>query len=179
MSELVLKMSMSLDGFVARADGSNDWIGATYTDDAADWTVETLSGPHAHVVGATTYRAMADHWPHSDAPFAPPMNNLPKIVFSASDLDATWGPVRMCDGDLVDEIASLKDEHTDGYLLAHGGAKFVRSLVRARLIDEYRLLVHPVVLGSGLSIFDEALDLKHVSSTTFRGGTTAHVLRPR
>jgi dihydrofolate reductase len=72
-------------------------------------------------------------------------------------------------------ITRLKRERSDGYLLAHGGARFARSLVEAGLIDEYRLLIHPVVLGAGERIFLAPLAIDPVSTTVFSGGSVAHV----
>src|SRR4029077_1924817 len=126
MSTLVLKMSMSLDGYVARTDGSNDWIFPSYSDDATAWTVDTLRHASAHLMGSTTYRGMAAHWPNDDSPFAAPMNSIPKIVFSATMRNSIWDETTFIDGDLATAIAELKQQQADGYLLAHGGARFVR-----------------------------------------------------
>ena len=78
MASLVLKMSVSLDGYVAAIDGSGDWVAAGGSDDALGWTVETVSNAGAHLMGATTYAAMAAHWPGDSGPFAKPMNEIPK-----------------------------------------------------------------------------------------------------
>jgi dihydrofolate reductase len=177
MSTLVLKMSMSLDGYVARTDGSNDWIFPSYSADATAWTVDTLSHASAHLMGSNTYRGMATHWPNDDSAFAAPMNSIPKIVFSATMHDSIWGDTTFIDGDLATAIAELKQQQTDGYLLAHGGAQFVRSLCRTGLIDEVRLLVHPVVLGSGERIFPEPMNLDPITTTPFSSGAVGHVCR--
>ena len=87
------------------------------------------------------------------------MNSIPKIVFSATMHDSIWDETTFVNGDLATAIAELKQQQTDGYLLAHGGARLVRSLCRTGLIDEVRLLVHPVVLGSGERIFPEPMEL--------------------
>ena len=84
MASLVLKMSVSLDGYVAPLDGSTEWVAAGRSDDGARWTVETLSNAGAHLVGATTYAGWATYWPGASGPFAKPMNEIPKVVFSDS-----------------------------------------------------------------------------------------------
>jgi dihydrofolate reductase len=178
MTELVLKMSISLDGYVARPDGSNDWIFPSYTPDATAWTVETLRGAGAHVMGSVTYRAMAAHWPHDTSDFAAPMNDTPKVVFSETMTASEWGDTRFISGELAEGIATLKKDRAPDYLLAHGGAGFVRSLCRTGLIDEIRLLVHPVILGEGERIFLDPMDLTTVATKAFSGGAVAHVLRP-
>src|SRR5215208_4208418 len=143
MASLVLKMSVSLDGYVAPIDGSTDWIAAGRSDDGASWTVETLSNAGAHLMGATTYAGWAAYWPGASGPFAKPMNEIPKVVFSNSLASADWGETTIAAGDLAEAITRLKQERSGGYLLAHGGARFARSLVETGLIDEYRLVIHP------------------------------------
>ena len=175
MAPLILKMSVSLDGFVAPTDGSADWVAAGRSEDGARWTVETLSNAGAHLMGATTYAAMASHWPGDSGPFAKPMNEIPKVVFSDSLASADWGETTIATGDLAEAVTRLKQERSGGYLLAHGGVRFARSLVATGLIDEYRLAVHPVVLGAGERIFRAPLTLEPVSTTVFSGGAVAHV----
>src|SRR6188768_1289438 len=175
MASLVLKMSMSLDGYVAPSDGSADWVAAGRSEDGAGWTVETLSNAGAHLIGATTYAAWATYWPGAAGPFAKPMNDIPKVVFSDSLASADWGETTIAAGDLAEAITRLKQQHSDGYLLAHGGVRFARSLVETGLIDEYRLVVHPVVLGAGERLFRTPLTLEPASTTVFSGGAVAHV----
>jgi dihydrofolate reductase len=175
MASLVLKMSVSLDGYVAPLDGSTDWTAAGRSDDGLRWTVETVNNAGAHLIGATTYAAWATYWPNASGPLAKPMNEIPKIVFSNSLTSADWDETTIATGDLADAITRVKQEHSGGYLLAHGGARFARSLVETGLIDEYRLVVHPVVLGAGERIFHAPLTLKPTSTTVFSGGAVAHV----
>ena len=175
MASLVLKMSVSLDGYVAPMDGSTDWIAAGGSDDARSWSVETVSNACAHLVGAATYAVWAGYWPGASGPFAKPMNEIPKVVFSDSLGSAGWGETTIATGDLAEAITRLKRERSGGYLLAHGGVRFARSLVGTGLIDEYRLAIHPVVLGAGERIFLAPLTIEPVSTTVFSGGAVAHV----
>ena len=142
-------MSFSLDGYVAPVDGSTDWVAAGRSADGARWTVETLSNAGKHLVGATTYKSWASYWPGASGPFAKAMNEIPKAVFSNSLASADSGEATIAAGDLSEAITRLKQERSDGYLLAHGRVRFARSLAETGLIDEYRLVVHPVVLGAG------------------------------
>ena len=175
MAALVLKMSVSLDGYVAPLDGSTEWVAAGRSDDGARWTVEILSNAGAHLVGATTYAGWASYWPGASGPFAKPMNEIPKVVFSDSLAAADWGETTIAAGDLAEAVTRLKQEYADGYLLAHGGVRFARSLVATGLIDEYRLVVHPVVLGAGERLFDAPLTVEPISTIAFSGGAVAHV----
>jgi dihydrofolate reductase len=175
MASLVLKMSVSLDGYVAPLDGSTDWIAAGRSDDGLRWTVETVSNAGAHLMGAATYAGWAGYWPSASGPLAEPMNEIPKVVFSNSLASADWGETTIAAGDLAEAITRLKRERSDGYLLAHGGTRFARSLVATGLIDEYRLVVHPTVLGAGERIFLAPLTIAPTSTTVFSGGAVAHV----
>jgi dihydrofolate reductase len=179
MASLVLKMSVSLDGYVAPLDGSTDWVAAGRSDDGARWTVETLRNAGAHLVGAGTYAGWAAYWPGASGPFADAMNEIPKVVFSNSLTSAGWGETEIAAGDLAVAVTRLKHERSGGYLLAHGGTRFARSLVATGLIDQYRLVVHPVVLGAGERIFGSPLTIEPTSTTVFSGGAVAHVFAAR
>ena len=110
MASLVLKMSVSLDGYVAPTDGSTDWAAAGRSDDGASWTLETVSNASAHLMGATTYAGWAAYWPSASGPFAKPMNEIPKVVFSNSLTSADWADTTIATGDLAEAITRLKQE---------------------------------------------------------------------
>jgi dihydrofolate reductase len=179
MASLVLKMSVSLDGYVASVDGSADWKAAGRSDDSTSWVVKTVSNARAHLVGAATYAEWAGYWPGASGPFAKAMNEIPKVVFSNSLAYANWGETEIAAGDLAEAITRLKRERPDGYLLAQGGARFARSLVQTGLIDEYRVIVHPVVLGAGERLFSAPHTVESTSTTAFSRGAVAHVFAAR
>jgi dihydrofolate reductase len=182
--EVVLQMQMSLDGFVGAADGNVDWAFPAFDDAFTAWSVESLWQAGTHVMGAETGRGLAEYWPNPteprDLPFAAPMNEIPKVVFSRSIDRLDWNQTRIARGDLTTEIASLKAE--DGkHVLVHGGASFAQSLIRLGLIDEYQLVVHPVVLGSGQPLFPEMpapLRMRVEAIRPFPSGAALQVLRP-
>jgi len=211
--KLVLKMSVSVDGFVGGPNGEIDWIFRTSSNDSRQWVVDTIRGAGAHMMGSRTYYDMAAFWPFSDTPFAAPMNDIPKIIFSREGLkDVTqvhrttqaladakadrkgeqpgvtptaavllsWAEPSVARGDLVEEVLRLKAQ-PGNFLLAHGGARFAQSLVASGLIDEYRLIIHPVVLGQGQPLFralHSPVDLRLISSTSFSSGVVATVYQP-
>jgi dihydrofolate reductase len=179
MASLVLKMSISLDGFVAPADGSSGWEAAGRSPDGAEWVLDTVANAGAHLVGAATYARWAGLWPGASGPFAAPMNEIPKVVFSNSLTSADWGETTIASGDLADAVARLKRERSGGYLLAQGGVRFARSLVETGLIDEYRLVVQPVVLGAGERLFNAPLAVEPTSTTAFTRGAVAHAFAAR
>jgi dihydrofolate reductase len=175
MASLVLKMSVSLDGYVASADGNSGWEAAGRSPDGAEWVLDTVSNAGAHLVGAATYTRWAGFWPGASGPFAKPMNEIPKVVFSSSLASADWGETTIATGDLAEAITQLKQERSDGYLLAQGGVRFARSLVQTGLIDEYRLVIHPVILGAGERLFAAPLTIEPISTIAFSRGAVAHV----
>jgi dihydrofolate reductase len=195
--ELILKMSMSLDGFISDLEGTNTWMyGAD--PEAKAWVVETTWNASLHIMGSRSFLAMAPFWPTSTLPFAPPMNQIPKAVFSKQGpaiLDAvkaatpsadllpgaeSWAEAYVASGDLAEEITRLKAQ--DGKpIIAHGGVSFARSLIARGLVDQFMLGVHPIALGKGLPLFSELaapMALKLVSSRAFPGGAIAQIYRP-
>jgi len=212
MRKLILKMNMSIDGFVKGPSGESDWIFETCDEGCATWELETIWQAGLHVMGRKTFEDMASYWPSATNPFAAPMNAIPKLVFTRSgkiDFDAikpsavkearaddekkqlgqaspeetkknqqSWRDP-LVGTDLVSEIARQKA--TSGKpLIAYGGGSFARDLLKHDLIDEYRLVVHPIILGGGLAIFDglaRPRALKLVSSSAFPSGATAHIFK--
>ena len=194
MRPLILKMSISLDGFVGGPNGETDWMHRSRDDGARGWVEDTLRQAGLHAMGRRTYDDMADYWPTSIHPLAAAMNEVPKVVFTrrrSLDLDAgrttshaasseSWAKAEVVNGDLTAEMTRLKQQPGKD-ILAHGGAAFAQSLAASGLVDEYRLVVHPVVLGAGLPLFAQLpnpLDLELRGITLFRSGIAAHVYRP-
>lgn len=204
MGRLILKMSMSLDGFVGGPNGEVDWLIRTLDPEATDWIYTAISGAGAHLVGRRTYADMVGYWPTSTEPLAAAMNAIPKIVFSHFGTrdgeptralrDATkarqsngiatvpaapgWENTTVLGGNLREDVKTLKKQSTDD-LVAHGGASFAQSLIAEGLIDEYRLLLHPVTLGSGLPLFTHAPnDLSLINAATFPSGALGLTYQP-
>ncbi len=100
-------------------------------------------------MGRVTYEEMSAYWPTSSSEYAAPMNEIPKVVFSKTIKKAEWADSRIASGELSDEVATLKSEPGND-LIAHGGSSFAQALTRERLIDEYRLVIQPAALGSGM-----------------------------
>ncbi|HMH31501.1 MAG TPA: dihydrofolate reductase family protein [Puia sp.] len=195
MRKLIMKMSMSVDGFVSGASGENDWIFKTGDEESKAWAVGLCRTAGLHIMGSKTFEVMASYWPTATGPFASPMNEIPKALFTKkgykgidpghtttaeqSPAAASWPAARVFDGDLAEGIRELKAEPGKP-ILAHGGAGFMRSLTAAGLIDEYHLAIHPVALGSGLPIFTDLaipLYLKLVDVKAFPGGVVAKTYR--
>lgn len=198
MRELILKMFMSLDGFVGRVDGDPSWM-INPDPVAKAWGIERAWSTSLHVVGSRTFQGWAGYWPTSTDGYAAPMNQIPKAVFSKRGpaiLEAarvvqdetetlqpgadSWAQAYVASGDLAAEVARLKAQ--DGKpMFAYGGAAFARSLIAHDLVDEFELTVIPLALGQGLPIFTELAQprrLTLVSSTAFPKGSIAQIYRP-
>jgi dihydrofolate reductase len=175
-------MSMSLDGFV----GSDRQHPGTAISEGAElkkWKLDRISKAGAHLMGRVTYQQMSSYWPSSDDPYASPMNDIPKIVFSKtlSDAEATWPETRVARGDLRTEIAGIKAEPGPD-VIVWGGGRLAGALAADDLIDEYRLLVQPLVLGRGQALFDRvpaSRRLELVETTPFPSGVVVQVYRPQ
>jgi dihydrofolate reductase len=172
MRPLILKMDISLDGFVAAVDGDNAWVFADSDPTGMRWVLETVRQAGAHVMGRGAYEEMSPYWPTADGPFAAPMNDIPKVVFSKTLVEATWDGTTIASGPLEEEIAKLKAQD-GGPLVTYGGARFAQSLAAANLIDQYRLIQHQVVLGDGLRAFRAPLAVRLTDVERFDSGALA------
>src|SRR5215217_4361783 len=124
--KVVLKMVMSLDGFVTSTDGTHEWMFEWFGDDSGEWNRRALEEAGVHAMGRRSYEIMGPHWAASEGPIATAMNEKPKAVFSHTLEKAEWGPVEIFGGDLGAEIADLKARNDEGTVLVHGGPDFYR-----------------------------------------------------
>jgi dihydrofolate reductase len=177
MRNVVLMMSTSVDGYVA---GPHGHAGAVPEPaELSQWKLDRIRRAGTHIMGRVTYEEMAGFWPTSTDDYAAPMNEIPKVVFSKTLTEATWPESSIARGDLAQEIGALRAQ-PGGEMIAWGGAKFAQALSRAGLVDEYVLVINPVVLGSGLPMFADlptALRLELVEARVF-GSTALHIYRP-
>ena len=182
MRDVILYMSMSLDGFVG-SDRAHPGTAIAEGDELKQWKLDSISKAGAHLMGRVTYQEMSSYWPQSEDPYATPMNEIPKVVFSRTldDAEATWPVTRVARGDLATEIAAIKAEPGPD-VVVWGGGRLAGALAAADLIDECRLLVQPLVLGRGQALFDQLPDARHlelVDAKPFPSGIVVQVYRPR
>lgn len=183
---LILHMSVSLDGFAAHRDGSLDWLTPTgngLPDHGAQRhriNLELFSQVGLIVMGSGAYEEFLAGWGESDSPMGQLMNSLPKLVFSQSLPAVEWSNASLTRRPLEEEIPERKAEAGKD-IVVFGGVRIAHSLIRARLVDEYRLTIHPVALGDGMPLMHglpEPQRLEMVSSTVYADGSNAQVLRP-
>jgi dihydrofolate reductase len=167
MSRVVVSEFVSLDGVMEDPGGAegNKHGGWTFKFDRGPegnkFKMDELFGADALLLGRVTYQGFAKAWPSvKDAEgFADKMNSMRKYVVSTTlkDADATWNNTKVIRGDVRTEIAKLKAQ-PGGDLLVAGSATLAQSLIEHGLVDEYRLMVFPIILGSGKRLFGDAKD---------------------
>ncbi len=179
MRQVALQMSMSLDGYVA-SDREHPGVSVPEDTELIRWKLDRMAKAGAHLMGRVTYQEMAAFWPRSTEPYAAPMNDIPKVVFSKTLSQASWPTTRIARGDLAAEIAALKEEPGPD-VIAWGGASFAAALAARGLIDEYCLAIQPVAIGRGQALFAElpaALHLELIEARSFECGVVVHIYRP-
>ncbi len=170
--------SVTLDGYFAGPDGDISW--AHEGSDDAEFKAFVADNARAGgllLFGRVTYELMASYWPTLDAIKTDPvvaerMNGLPKVVFSRTLARASWNNTTLVKGDLAGRVRELKGAPGEDMAIL-GSGSIVSQLTRARLIDEYQVVVNPVVLGKGKTMFDgidEKLGLKLRRARTFGNG---------
>jgi dihydrofolate reductase len=180
---LILCMSASLDGFVARPDGALDWFlkrDGSLGDHRHRATLELLGQIGLIVLGRVAYQDMVRGWPGTDSPMGRLMNTLPKVVFSSTLTEVEWSNARLSRDAVEDGIRALKHEPGDD-IICFGGARFAHALARHRLIDEYRLTMHPVALGEGKPLWHglpEPQRLRLIGSTVYADGSVTNTYTP-
>jgi len=184
-AKVVYSFSVSLDGYVNSPDGSLDWI--DMDEQIHGWFNERSRETAADVYGRRMYETMTPYWPNAlgdpdttpvEREFAQIWNALPHIVFSRTLDKAEWAD-RLLRGNIVDELPGLMSEF-DGQLDV-GGATIAAPLIERNLIDEYRLVVHPVVIGGGTPYFPAGvrLDLHLIETRRFDNGAVLLAYEPR
>jgi|SRR5713226_6345063 len=175
MRRLFVFNLISLDGFFAGPAGELDWH---VTDEEFDrFAAEQLDETGALLFGRMTYELMAGYWPTDEAIRNEPrvarsMNALPKLVVSRTLKDVHWNNARLVKGHVEDEVLNLKQQPGRDIAI-FGSARLVASLMPSGLIDGFRVLVNPVVLGAGIPLFQDIkqpLKLKHAATRTFSAG---------
>jgi dihydrofolate reductase len=140
---------------------------------------ETLNA-EAQLLGRVTYEGFASAWPSVKDEFGDKFNNMPKYVVSSTVEKAEWNNSTVLKGDVVEEVSKLK-QRLDGDIVVHGSAQLVQTLLSHDLVDELRLMVFPVVLGSGKRLFGESSEMKRlrlVDSKTVGDGVAILIYRP-
>ena len=163
MGKVVVSQFISLDGVVEDPGGAEEF-------DRGGWAFKFDRGPEgdkfkldevmaseALLLGRVTYEGFAKAWPSRSGDFADKFNGMPKYVVSTTLKDPEWNNSTVIDGDVAEAVAELKRE-VDGDILVNGSVQLVQTLMEHDLVDEYRLMVFPTILGAGKRLFGETSD---------------------
>jgi dihydrofolate reductase len=165
MGKIVVTEFVSLDGVMEDPGGSEDFKYGGWTfeiergEDGDKFKLDETMDADALLLGRRTFDGFAEAWPSREGEFADKFNNMPKFVVSSTLKDPDWNNSTVLEGELADSVAKLRDE-IDGDIVVAGSAQLVQGLIDNGLVDELRLMVFPVVLGSGKRLFGETND-KH------------------
>jgi dihydrofolate reductase len=167
MGKIVVTEFVSLDGVVEDPGGSEDFKygGWSFEFDRGDegnrFKLEETMGSEALLLGRVTYEGFAKAWPSREGEFADKFNTMPKYVVSSTLESPDWANSTVLKGDVAEEVAKLRRER-DGDIVVHGSPSLAQTLLEHDLVDEVRLMVFPVVLGTGKRLFGETSDKKRL-----------------
>jgi len=179
MRKIVAGLFISLDGVV---EAPQDWHFPYFNDQMGEAVAAQADAADTMLFGRNTFEEFAGFWPQqgSDVPFADVINDTPKVLVSTTLKSVDWGPTTIIDHDVVESITALKDQPGRDISIT-GSPTLVRTLLREGLLDELRLLVHPIVVGHGKKLFadeDQPIPLKLAESRTFQTGVQAMTYVP-
>jgi dihydrofolate reductase len=170
MGRVVVTEFVSVDGVMEDPGGSEDFEHGGWSfefnrgEEGDKFKLDEALDAEALLLGRVTYEGFAEAWPSRDGEFADKFNNMPKYVVSSTLEDPEWSNSTVVKGDVAEEVAKLKQE-LDGDMVVHGSAQLTQTLIEQDLVDELRLMVFPVVLGSGKRIFGDTSDKKPLRLT--------------
>jgi dihydrofolate reductase len=185
MARIVVTEFVSLDGVMEDPGGAEDfehggWTFEIERGDGDRFKMEETRESDALLLGRVTYEGFAAAWPSRDGAFADKFNGMPKYVISSTLEDPEWSNTTVLNGDVVREVSRLRRE-TQGEIVVHGSATLVQALVDNDLVDELRLMVFPVILGSGRRLFgstDGKRRMRLTDSKTVGDGVAILIYEP-
>ena len=177
MRRVIVSTYVTLDGVM---EAPEKWSLKFWNDEHAKYAHDQLFASDTLLMGRLVYEGFADSWPSRRNEFADRMNSLPKYVVSTTLDEAEWNNSTIIRENVAEEVSELKQQPGQDILM-HGSAELMHTLKRHDLIDEYRLWVHPILVGSGKRLFREesaAKALRLVDTTTFSSGVVILSYQP-
>jgi dihydrofolate reductase len=186
MARIVVTEFISLDGVIEDPGGSEDFRHGGWSfefnrgEEGDKFKLDETLEADALLLGRVTYEGFAAAWPSRDGEFADKFNNMPKYVVSSTLAAPEWNNSTVLKGDVVEEVSKLR-QGPGGDIVVHGSGRLAQTLLENGLVDELRLMVFPVVLGSGKRLFGETSDkrkLRLADSKTVGDGVSILVYQP-
>jgi dihydrofolate reductase len=184
--ELIVSEFVTLDGVMEAPGGEpghphSGWVFDFMSKEQEQYKLDEVLAAEALLLGRVTYEGFSGAWPQRSGEFADKMNSMPKFVASTTLRELDWSNSTLIDRDVPEEVAKLK-QAGGGPVLVAGSRTLVQSLMPHGVIDEYRLMVFPVVLGSGARLFPETPDktvLELADTQSFNSGVVVQTYRSR
>ena len=186
MRKVIVSEFMTLDGVIEDPGGAENfkyggWSRAHSNDEVGKFKYDELFSSDALLLGRVTYEGFAKAWPTMEGTgdFGEKMNSIPKFVVSTTLDKAEWNNSHLIKANVAEEVAKLKQQPGQDILI-FGSGKLIESLLQHDLVDQYNLLVYPLVLGSGQRLFEEGskTNLKLVETKPFNSGVVALIYQP-
>src|SRR4051794_28774619 len=186
MGRIVVTEFVSLDGVIEAPGGGEDFKHAGWTfeisrgEEGEKFKLDETRDSEALLLGRVTYEGFAAAWPSMEGEFAEKFNSMPKYVISSTLEAPEWNNSTVLNGDVVEEVSKLRQE-AEGDIVVHGSARLAQTLLANDLVDELRLMVFPVILGSGKRLFGEASEkqpMRLADSKTVGDGVAILVYEP-
>jgi dihydrofolate reductase len=187
MGRIIVTEFMSLDGVIEAPGGGEGYKHAGWTfeidcgEEGNTFKIKETFDTEALLLGRVTYEGFAKAWPSREGEFADKFNTMPKYVVSSTLKKADWNNSTILSGDVTEEITKLKNT-VQGNIVVHGSAQLVQALLANDLIDELRLMIFPVALGSGKRLFgqtDLKKPMKLIRSQTVGAGVEILIYDPK
>jgi dihydrofolate reductase len=185
-AKLIVSEFVTLDGVMEAPGGEaghphSGWVFDFMSPEQEQYKLRETLDAESLLLGRKTYEGFSEAWPERGGPFADKMNAMPKYVASTTLTDPAWDNTTVLERDVPDAVRKLKDD-SDGPILVAGSRTLVHALYEHDLVDEWRLMVFPVVVGSGIRVFPDSSDkkaaLKLADSQAFPSGVVVNTYHP-
>jgi dihydrofolate reductase len=170
VARIVVTEFVSLDGVMEGPGGDDNFVRGAWSfefdrgEEGDRFKLDETQKADALLLGRRTYEGFAEAWPPREGEFADKFNSMPKYVISSTLEDPDWNNTTVLGGDVREAVSRLQDTE-EGEIVVHGSRQLVHALVEHDLVDELRLMVFPVVLGTGKRLFGETSDMKRLRLT--------------
>jgi len=186
VARLIVTEFVSLDGVMEAPGGEpgyahTNWVSDLFSDELFAYKLDEQLSADILLLGRRTYESFFGAWPHREGAMADKINTMPKYVASTTLRSLDWDTARLLEGPVPQAVADLKDG-TEGTILVIGSRTLAQTLLRAGLVDQLRLQVFPLILGSGLRLYPESEDktaLRLTSSRALTSGVVLQAYEPR